>query len=110
MKLPSKELVENVLDIQIKYLSDRLDENLLPYEAGNGWQTINIYEFSFKVKRWIFDNANYILSSYYRNYNCFCWYEYSDIDGEQEVFISSTEPEAIIKAGETILEKLNSKG
>jgi len=36
MKLPSKELVENVLDIQIKYLSDRLDENLLPYEAGNG--------------------------------------------------------------------------
>lgn len=49
----SKLLLEKILNIDIKYLSEITEDNLLPYETSDGWKTINIEELAFKkCKKW----------------------------------------------------------
>lgn len=58
----SKELLSKVLDKNIKYISDELDDNLVPYEMPiDGWKTINVYELAYKCKEWAFNNGYSIL-------------------------------------------------
>ena len=47
----SKELMSIVLNVNIRYMSDRYDNNLVPYETDK-WNTINIYELTHKCKEW----------------------------------------------------------
>ena len=42
-----------VLGVEIKYLADTLDGNLIPYETSKGWETIKILDFSKSVIEFI---------------------------------------------------------
>jgi len=111
----SKELLSEVIGVDVRYMSDEYDGNLVPYETREGWKTINIYELAHKCKEWalgyelgyeietklysidgdIFPFANI----YYRNNKS------KSVDT-----ITTTEPEAIFKACQWILEQKENNG
>ena len=61
MKLPSKELMEAVLEVNIKYISNEHDGYLIPYEValkdGSEWRNINKYEFMYRCKEWAYNQS-----------------------------------------------------
>ena len=125
MILPSKELLSEVLKQEVTYLSDRLDNNLLPYQVANqeGWNTVNIHELAHLCKKWTlsfrFDN-NPESNRYYKQrsgyedkfnvetkkqevlgYMTLTW----GCLGHCKIFYANTEPEAIFLACEWVLEE-----
>ena len=53
----SKELLSEVIGVDVRYMSDEYDGNLVPYETREGWKTINIYELAHKCKEWALLNG-----------------------------------------------------
>ena len=107
MTLPSKELVEAVLGRKIKRVVKIeqknfigiLTFNVIRFETDYGdMRSINIYEFAHLVKEYMSDNKIAIIkSSKSANYG---WFAESLLTG---VVSADTEPEAIIKIAEKIL-------
>jgi len=105
MKLPSKELASAVLGNKI--VSCDISKNELRYsliecraidDCEENLYTVNIYEFANLVKKYMCDNKIAIIkSSKSANYG---WFAESLLTG---VVSADTEPEAIFKAGDYIL-------
>ena len=99
----SKELLSEIISEDIKSL--RIDGNYIDYqctsEEGHD-DTINIYELAHKCKEWA--NHHFTLLSavsFDRDNKPYCMV-IGDI--EEELFEASTEPEAIFKACQWILD------
>jgi len=110
MTLPSKELLSKVLNVEITYLTDRLDGNLMPYQVARqeGWSTINIYEFAHRCKEWAWDKHRYKLKSgiFIGRKGALKQNEYACTDYESISENANSEPEAIFKACEWILKEI----
>lgn len=120
MILPSKELLSEVLKVEITYLTDELDENMLPYQVASqeGWSKINIYEIAHLCKEWAYDKG-YIINTALEPLTHKVSWQYDlfklryekidmvmDIPPTQHFIITKaydTEPEAVFKACERIL-------
>ena len=107
MKFPSKELLSEVLGIYVNEVKG-IEANIpiCGCVHSDGWyDEINIYELAHKCKEWAL-SKNFILhsGSTYKpeRYRCDIYVGNSAI--EDENFISDTEPEAIFKACEWIME------
>jgi len=100
LKMISKNLLSEVLDINIKYISDKYDNNLVSYELSKkGWQTINIYELVNYCKQWAFKQKFVIYSS------CKSASIYKDLEYLYGASNEPTEPEAVFNACEWILKE-----
>ena len=102
-KLITKSLFDAVYNCDISK-----DSDMLRY-----YDRINIYEFAFKCKEWAFKNGRYVLQSqsytvkdYKFTKGAFCYTHFS-MSGIGNSHWADTEPEAIFKACNWILE--NSK-
>ena len=107
-------LVRNVLENQdISYLGDSKNNEIIPYEINQVWHNITVNEFCFKLKDWVLNNG-YFLFSGVGNLGGTCEIYYKKATplnpNPQEITAGEsnpiTEQEAIIKAGNFILEKL----
>ena len=118
MIIPSKELLSEVLGIGIDY-NGHFELGILIYgEKGNYWRSsINIYELAHRCKEWATTKNFCITSSTFiaeeddndlewiKNKN-YAWAELSIVD---LIFRAKTEPEAIFKACEWILQQKETK-
>lgn len=120
--LPSKELLSEVFNTAIMPQENipnkviRLDGNEIIFFTkdqkwgGDSAHRINIYELAHKCKEWAWNNNNGINLSSELTY-CSFWRGYKDEIGVdraiQKTFYADTEPEAIFKACEWIMEQLN---
>jgi hypothetical protein len=101
----SKELLSEALGYKIHYIHETLDygDLIYEYESAHGYiQTdINIHELAHKCKEWAYENSYTVWSGLY----CFAYVQKHYNEGE-ELFSckADTEPEAIFKACEWILE------
>lgn len=107
MILPSKELISEVLSKEVE--EERfIDSNSLTYVNSGIYEDINIYEFAFKCKEWAKLKHFIDIDSHS---GCARWgAEAVSHNGRpsvfyEQVFIGRTEPEAIFKACEYIMEK-----
>ena len=104
MILPSKELISEVLSKEVE--EERfIDSNSLTYVNSGIYEDINIYEFAFKCKEWAFDKGYTLTSG--NNHLIFmsCSIRRTLTDDDWTDFYSDTEPEAIFKACEYIMEQ-----
>lgn len=101
MKLPSKELLSEVLGNGI-YVHVSLDNCVVSWNNANKDESINIYELAYKCKEWA-NKQNY-------DNNCFVVILYEDMTARVIItedgfgFNEKTEPEAIFKATQWILD------
>jgi len=114
-KLPSKEIFNEVLDIKVHSLT--LNGNDIWYGEVNGdigLKKINVYEFAHKCKQEASENGYTIQTSNLLNgtgwYDVLCMDKYAieNFEDEEVDFFQgqyNTEPTAIFKAFEWILEK-----
>jgi hypothetical protein len=119
----SKELLCEISDIEkstiqkIHFEDNQIVVNCSRFDStgvtGNHWtRRINIYELQHKIKEWAFKNGYNVLSGYDQDDNI--WALINHIYGEggcqaQEEFNAPTEFEAVVKAADYILEKLQEK-
>lgn len=108
----SKELLSEVLGVKVKeirWFKPEKSELQFDVEEDNDYTTINIHELAHKCKEWV-TNKGYGIDSGYgstakktRTYSSCCLY--LDTTGcASEYFKSATEPEAVFKACEWIME------
>lgn len=106
--LPSKELLSEVLDKgkgSITKIEYNPSKTIVEYEQlERYWNSINTYELAHKCKEWAHKLGFMVQSYQYNTKARVDLLKSCDID---EIFIEETEPEAIFKACEWILE--NSK-
>ena len=107
----SKELLSEVLGISIIDVQDTLYKGRFYYSITNkskpmGRQNryINIHELAHKCKEWATSNGWYILSYYQHEYGYALPCENEERE-QKEWFDAPTEPEAIFKACEWIMEQ-----
>ena len=105
MILPSKELISEVLSKEVE--EERfIDSNSLTYVNSGIYEDINIYELAHKCKEWAKSKHFIDIDSHC---DCARWgAKATSHNGRpsvfyEQVFIGSTEPEAIFKACECIL-------
>ena len=110
MILPSKELISEVLSKEVE--EERfIDSNSLTYVNSGIYEDINIYELAHKCKEWAYSQG-YIISSGLTpvlGVNKDGWAEVfscsTPLDGKLHTFKQLSEPEAIFKACEYIMEQ-----
>lgn len=113
MKLPSKELLSEVLERDAFVRGLNQNGKTLRYcfvESHNRKREINIAELALiKCKEWAI-NKGYVVWSGSKHklqgFNCCLYSNHNEID---EDFTADTEPEAIFKACEYILKELSNK-
>lgn len=115
----SKELLSEVLDYPVLtkgYIKDNENNNVYwgmigcraPDDCEEYEEHINIHELAHKCKEWAHKKGFIILSGYHENnigsfyVNCYGWTS-DKIDKEFILQVESTEPEAIFKVCEWIL-------
>ena len=107
----SKELLSEVLGINIDENDIYIKNNYIYYaycRSDNEWinASSNIYELAHKCKEWAL-SKEYVISSHSKykldGYNCILYCNNGEID---EDFTSDTEPGAIFKACEWILDNI----
>ena len=118
----SRELLSEVLNIENERISKRVDRFCFPsdniitvaYYMEDGWQHLNIYELAHKCKEWALTNG-YRLCSYPKltisghPYMCDV---FNGIGSDKKCLIiigEDTEPEAIFKACQWILDNKDNK-
>ena len=115
MKLPSKELLSEVLGVfEVIDIEEDYNELIIEYfetqddvelnEDGVGGstdKTINIYELAHKCKEWVKKKEYWAISGYDEGYFCML----HDMP-DNRFFNASTEIEAIFKACEWIMEQI----
>ena len=108
MILPSKELISEVLSKEVEE-EIFIDSNSLTYVNSGIYEDINIYELAHKCKEWA--NKKYkacLISGYCKSFGYKCFtdnpYELQYIK-KVETQTADTEPEAIFKACEYIMEQ-----
>ena len=125
MTLPSKELLSAVLNSTVHFTNQiKCADNELCISFTNkrfsGTKNYNIYELAHKVKEWAWYDQSYQISSYFITLELkqgmsaedlrqqpVCQSCIANINGTLiEYFDTNTEPEAIFKAGNYILENL----
>ena len=99
-----------VLNTDFNYIEE---DNKIGYFLDNRhWYFINIYELAHKCKEWARDNE-FFLRSFYDYEGAFCYISApvwaNKIDIIKTGFCSDTEPEAIFRASEWILEQVEEK-
>ena len=108
-ELLSKVLKESVLSIRPYIEDDTVHKNIIMYECGkNTYGLIGIYELAHECKQWA---LNYMVDKEIQSTGCIIssWIHtggkgHARILVIDENFIADTEPEAIIKACEWIME------
>ena len=111
MLLPSKELLSEVLRVNVKFIEFDIEtikrrihgsarDNDIYYYDGK-WKFINIYELAHKCKELAYSKG-YTLASYTSRKD---WYVCRDPHKENPYVGEGTEPEAIFKACEWIMEQ-----
>jgi len=93
----TKELLSEVLGKTVSNPRFATSDIMLRYSYGTGFQEINIYELAHKCKEWAKEN-NIIVSS--NQYSVLV----TDNSNIRELFKAHTEPEAIFKACQWLLE------
>ena len=107
IKLLSEVLGKKVIrydnELQILFYRDEYDSMV--------WAELNIYELAHKCKEWAWRNYHYTLSSEYADneYSCsatLTWHDFKNYPCtiEEYPIVSDTEPEAIFKACQWILD------
>ena len=106
-ELLSEVLKESVLSIRPYIEDDIIDENITIYECGkNTYGIIDIYELAHKCKEWAFKNYKIIINSRITS-NTKLINGYAEIIKNYDYLYgdyADTEPEAIFKACEWIME------
>ena len=96
----SKELLSEIMDDKVKSIRIMNDTIFIYFENNNQEYFIDIYELAYKCKVWAYNNS-YTLRSQLKV--CYCRFpNHNDI--EEKIFKADTEPEAIFKACQWILE------
>lgn len=110
----SKELIRNVLEKETENLPDDftfdiIDNYIIFADDGECMFEVNIYEFAYKCKVWVFNKYKIYLSSELGEDSevSLFWTANFKIKRENKSFYGDTEFEAIIKACEWILKELN---
>ena len=98
-----EELLSEVLGVNIKRVINLSSPNKVYYDGELGTDVINIYELAHKCKEWAFDKM-FFLSSGFDTDGAFCLDRMNN-----KSFIAETEPEAIFKACQWVLEKKERK-
>ena len=105
----SKELLSEVLDREITVIANQGGTSIFNYrtsESPNHINSINIYELAHKCKEWAFKN-DYEIETTYSGDVRISKNSTSMIVNSQLGLEDMTEPEAIFKACEWILEQRN---
>jgi len=96
-------------------VSDNIQYSYEAKDDSNGWKTmaeINIYELAHKCKEWAYSLGHVVSTQYRTDYSnattSLAWCESLAYEGRQ-TFKADTEPEAIFKACEWILQQINQK-
>ena len=109
----SKELLSEVLGFTVveRYIEDTVSFGLqIAYkDTDDEWAYINIYELANKCKEWALSKDYYLRAeqgiNYYDNLQWTCFLNINMDDGAEYIdYWNSTEPEAIFKACQWILE------
>ena len=114
----SKELLSKVLGYEVKevlgMLENSANKTILSYifedaSLNEGKRIINIYELANKCKEWALSKDYYLRAeqgiNYYDNLQWTCFLNINMDDGAEYIdYWNSTEPEAIFKACQWILE------
>ena len=112
----SKELIKAVLKKETEILSKdfnfTINEDYIEFSDDGEMQfEYCIYKFAFKCKEWANKNNYYVASGkYYENWDCEIFkisWDAKSWHEPEETFDAPTEPEAIIKACEWILNEVN---
>ena len=109
----SKELIIKVMDIKYPFSDVQLNSNILSWCREDVYfeekVKINIYEFAYKCKIWVFNKYKIYLSSELGEDSdvSLFWTANFKIKKENKSFYGDTEIEAVIKASEYILKELN---
>ena len=109
----SKELIIKVMDIKYPFSDVQLNSNILSWWREDVYfeekVKINIYEFAYKCKIWVFNKYKIYLSSELGEDSdvSLFWTANFKIKKENKSFYGDTEIEAVIKASEYILKELN---
>ena len=109
----SKELIIKVMDIKYPFSDVQLNNNILSWWREDVYfeekVKINIYEFAYKCKVWVFNKYKIYLSSELGEDSeiSLFWTANFKIKKENKSFYGDTEIEAVIKASEYILKELN---
>ena len=103
----SEELLSEVLGIKKEVMSIAIRENnIIPCNQGIPIATpINIYELAHRCKEWALKSGYQLHSAMRNGAFSICILIYEE-DGSKQHFKSVTEPEAIFKACEWLLENL----
>ena len=104
----SKELLSEVLGEKVRSVHGAFNNIHFWVEDDEKCYTINIHELAFKVKEWAMDNMYSVKSELFRNGRGFASLEARTAGLENKNFEAETEPEAIFKAGQWILENRGS--
>ena len=108
----SKELLSEVLNASIYYMEIQSKNIIVHYDKGMPLMyddSINIYELANKCKEWALSKDYYLRAeqgiNYYDNLQWTCFLNINMDDGAEYIdYWNSTEPEAIFKACQWILE------
>lgn len=110
MQLPSKELLSEVLKLNITYIERCNNSIIYKISVYDREEEVNIYELSHKCKEWAYSQG-YIISSGLTpvlGVNKDGWAEVfsssTPLDGKLHTFKQLSEPEAVFKACEWILD------
>ena len=109
----SKELIIKVMDIKYPFSDVQLNSDILSWWREDVYfeekVKINIYEFAYKCKVWVFNKYKIYLSSELGEDSevSLFWTANFKIKKENKSFYGDTEIEAVIKASEYILKELN---
>jgi len=57
MNIPSKELVQIMINEDIRYMGGYVVDDLIPYETSKGWNTITVSELSNQCKSFLILNG-----------------------------------------------------
>ena len=108
MLLPSKELLSEVLGRDVDKVKD-IEANTLIYGCvhSDGWyDEINIYELSHKCKEWAYNLKQEIIIKSYTVFNAGGCELIDKMGFSVYICDAKTEPEAIFKACEWIMEQI----
>ncbi len=109
----SKELISEVMDIKYPFSDVQLNDNILSWWREDVYfeekVKINIYEFAYKCKVFVFNKYKIYLSSELGEDSdvSLFWTANFKIKKENKSFYGDTEIEAVIKASEYILKEIN---
>ncbi len=104
----SKALLQKVLDKDINQL--KITRNIVYYGTGlHKTRGINIYELANKCKEWAVKSKGFILSKLIMFDTYTQWQVVVKQENFEEQFTADTEPEAIFKACEYIMEQNDQK-